>query len=226
MPRLRNERHESFCRHYVSSWDWRKAGAAVGYAVTSSDVLACEPQIRYRVAELSDALLKSADITAQRVMLELARVGFSDIRKIVDDAGQLRAISDLDDDIAAAISGIEVETRYEQEMVQDLATGEMVRRALPVVTTKIKKSDKVAALNILAKHFKLVGDDGDGVNALASALSDRLIAARKRIEGVNYADVIDNHAPRLGSNDGGAVSESGDGDRADAQRQRDDRREP
>ncbi len=35
--------------------------------------------------------LKAADITAQRVLLELARVGFSDIRKIVDADGRLQA---------------------------------------------------------------------------------------------------------------------------------------
>jgi phage terminase small subunit len=226
VPRLSNDRQEVYCRHYVSSWNSRQAGAAAGYTVRSAELVAQEPRVRNRILELTDTLLKSADITAQRVMLELARVGFSDIRKIVDAKGQLRAIADLDDDIAAAISGIEVETRYEQELVQDLATGEMTRRALPVVTTKIKKSDKVAALNILAKHFKLVGDDGDGVNALASALSDRLIAARKRIQEIDHARTIDNYAPRLESNDGAAVPESGDGDRADAQRQRDDWREP
>jgi phage terminase small subunit len=226
MPRLSNDRHEAFARHYVNNWSARESGDAVGYTMRTAELLACEPHIRQRITELTESMLKAADITAQRVMLELARVGFSDIRKIVDANGQLRAVSDLDDDIAAAISGIEVETRYEQELVQDLATGEMVRRALPVVTTKIKKSDKVAALNILAKHFKLVGDDGDGVNALASALSDRLIAARKRIQEIEHASTIDNDAPRLESSHGGAVPESGDGDRADPARQRADGREP
>ena len=48
--------------------------------------------------------LKAADITAQRVLLELARVGFSDIRKIVDADGRLKALIDLDDDTAAARS--------------------------------------------------------------------------------------------------------------------------
>ena len=33
-----------------------------------------------------------------------------------------------------------------------------------------------------AKHFKIIGEEGDGVNALASALANRLDSARRRIE--------------------------------------------
>ncbi len=36
-------------------------------------------------------------------------------------------------------------------------------------------------MTLLAKHYKIVGDEGDGVNALASALADRLKMARNRV---------------------------------------------
>ncbi len=136
-----------------------------------------------------------------------------------------KQLIDLDDDTAAAISGIEVESRIESEMVEDLATGEMVKRMSPVITTKIKKSDKVAALNILAKHFKLVGDEGDGVNALASALADRLQSARRRVvnsQEIEDARIIDNDPAPVLQRGGEGVSQPRDGDRADPEGLRND----
>lgn len=49
--------------------------------------------------------------------------------------------------------------------------------------SKIRRADKMAALTLLAKHFKLVGDEDEGVNKLAGALADRLNAARQRVPG-------------------------------------------
>ena len=226
MPRLANEKREAFCRHYAASWDIGTAARAAGYKEQTGRMLACEPDVAYRISELSEMLLKKQDITAERVMLELARVGFSDIRKIVGSDGRLLPLTELDDDIAASIAGVEVEHRMEAE--KDLATGET--RFTPVVTTKIKKSDKVAALNILAKHFKLVGDEGDGVNALASALADRLNTAKRvphvprviNSEEIEDATYRTNHVQPgdVGERrQGEAVPQPGDRDRPDAARE-------
>lgn len=225
MPRLANEKREAFCRHYVASWDIGTAARAAGYKEQTGRMLACEPDVAYRISELSEMLLKKQDITAERVMLELARVGFSDIRKIVGSDGRLLPLTELDDDIAASIAGVEVEHRMEAE--KDLATGET--RFTPVVTTKIKKSDKVAALNILAKHFKLVGDEGDGVNALASALADRLNTAKRvqvprviNSEEIEDATYRTNHVQPGHAGErrqGEAVPQPGDRDRPDAARE-------
>ncbi len=78
----------------------------------------------------------------------------------------------LDDDTAGCISAIEVETR----MVGPVGNQQAV------TTRKIKRYDKNVALTTLAKHYKIVGDEGDGVSALASALADRLKTARKRAD--------------------------------------------
>jgi hypothetical protein len=46
-------------------------------------------------------------------------------------------------------------------------------------------------VTLLAKHYKIVGDEGDGVSALASALADRLKTARRRTEDTEPVRVID-----------------------------------
>lgn len=142
-----------------------------------------ESAVRERIAELSETQLQASDITATRVMLELGRIAFSDVRKVFREDGQLIPVHELDDDAAAAIQGIEHETHVlvgRKEL--NLATGEMEPTVTQVRTTKIKRANKDAALQTLAKHFKLIGDEGDGVNALANALADRLKTARKRVE--------------------------------------------
>ena len=50
----------------------------------------------------------STEITADRVLKEIARPAFLDIRKAFNADGSLKPIHDLDDDTAAAIAGLEV----------------------------------------------------------------------------------------------------------------------
>lgn len=184
MPRLANEQYEAFARRYVQHWNAGRAAMQAGYERTYSSKLFAIPEIAARVRELSENMLKASDITAARVMLELGRVAFADIRQVFAADGSLIPIHELSDDAAASIAGIEHDTKFEttNELELDLATGEMVKvkRRIETRTAKIKRFNKDAALGTLAKHFKIVGDEGDGVNALASALADRLKTARKR----------------------------------------------
>lgn len=197
MPRLANESYEQFARAYVQSGaNGSAALRAVGYADAPSNRarLLQMPQIAARIAELSENMLSAADISAQRVMLELGRIAFSDIRRCFNAAGELIPIHDMDVDAAAAITGIEHETHVKLgRKVLNLATGEMEPEIIHVRTAKIKRANKDAALQTLAKHFKLIGDEGDGVNALANALADRLKTARRRVDLVERVDDTPDH---------------------------------
>ena len=176
------ERNETFCHHYVRTWNARTAADAAGLSHLTGRTLLQKPKIQARIRELNAAMLKASDITAQRVMLELARVAFGDIRGIVDESGRLKPIRELDDDTAAVVAGIELETRYERDGTEtDLATGEERPRMIAVQTAKIKRYDKNPALSILARHFKIVDNEGDGLNALANVLAERLQDARRRV---------------------------------------------
>jgi hypothetical protein len=148
-------------------------------------------------------LLKASDITAKRVMLELGRVAFSDVRKLYRPDGSMTPIHELDDDTAAAIAGLEFEERMEKETREevDLVTGEVtqVKDWKPVRTVKVKRFGKDAALTTLAKHFKIIGDEADGVNALANALAGRLQGARSRVPMVDEVPADEQHQ-RVGVN--------------------------
>lgn len=159
MPVLDNIKYEAFARKYVELKDAKAAATAIGIEAEDLGVaghyLLHRPEVTARVKELTNKLMKSTDISAHRIMLELARLSVSDIRKFYAEDGTQKAVNELDDDAAACVKGFDRNGRFQFH-------------------------DKNPALNTLAKHFKIVGDEGDGVNALASALADRLKTARKR----------------------------------------------
>lgn len=130
-----------------------------------------DPRVQARAQELIRTKFERKNITGDRVMTELARLAFASAKDMFDPkTGEMLSIHDMDDDTAATVIGFDVEERVEGR--GDSATTYKVK--------KVRRGDKLGALTILAKHFKLVNDN-DGVNALAGALADRLNAAKKRI---------------------------------------------
>lgn len=100
------------------------------------------------------------EITSDKVLHELARLGFSDLRKLFNDNGSLRPISEIDDDTAACISSVEVVTRPSGSVDAD------GNREVEYVH-KIRMWDKNSALEKIGKHLvmftdktRLEGEDG------------------------------------------------------------------
>ncbi len=175
MPELSDPRAETFAQEYARTRNGPASALAAGYPPGyRHDKISSRTDIAARIQEIWQAQFDEANITPERVMRELERIAFQDIRPIFDSEGNLKPIHELDDDVAATIASVDVETRWEGKGDD----------AVPVFTKKVRRVDKMAALSILARHFKIVGDDNDGVNALANALADRLKAARQRSFGI------------------------------------------
>jgi len=181
MPQLEDPKREAFAIAYSETRNGPLALIRAGFpAGVRHDTLSRSKDITARIQELWETQFAEANITPERVMKELERIAFQDIRPIFDSDGNLKPIHQLDDDVAATIASVDVETRWEGKGDD----------AVPVYTKKVRRVDKMAALGILARHFKIVGDDNEGVNALASALADRLKAARGRAFGQPPAQPI------------------------------------
>lgn len=95
---------------------------------------------RYR-QELIRKQMTLADISTERTLLEIARVAYFDPRRMFDDRGNLIPVTQLDDDTAACIAGLDVERRTEGKG-EDAET---------YYVMKIKISNKVSALDLLTK---------------------------------------------------------------------------
>lgn len=114
------------------------------------------PNVALRIDHLRKLHLKRHEVTVDRVIAELAKLAFLDIRKAFDEAGNLKPIHELDDDTAAAIAGLEVEDLYEGRGDSREHVGRL---------HKVKLTDKKGALDSLARHLgqftdkvKLEGD--------------------------------------------------------------------
>ena len=140
MPVLNNTRHELYCRGVVEGKSSDQSYADAGFKPSRKNAsrLKTKEDIQARIKELQDRGLKRHDVTVDRIIEEYAKIGFSDIRKIFDEDGNLELPWALPDDIAGAISSFEFTTvQAGQGAVEHVA--------------KVKLLDKRSALADLGK---------------------------------------------------------------------------
>lgn len=147
------EKQKAFVREYLIDLNATQAAIRAGYSETTAGSIGHEnlkkPEIQNSIAEAKAKLAEASGITLERVQKEYARLAFLDIRKAFDEEGRLKSIHEMDDDTAAAISGLEVET---------LSEGKGADREVVGRLHKIKLSDKRAALDSITKLFGWVID--------------------------------------------------------------------
>lgn len=152
MTILTNARHEAFAQGVARGLTADQAYEAAGYKPNRHNAarLKTNEHIASRIEEIVSAGAAIAEIDVARTLKELVRLGTSDIRKLFDANGQLRAIHDMDDDTAAAISAIEV-------VAKPGLPDEDGNRDVEYVH-KIKLWDKNSALEKIGKHLGMYLD--------------------------------------------------------------------
>ena len=115
-----------------------------------------KPIIRSAVDKGLEEQQKRCEVTADKVIKEISRLAFFDPRKLFDADWRLKPLSELDDDTAAAIGGIDIS---KLKAVDSEAS-------FQEVVTKLKIWDKNAALEKLAKHFGLFAEDNKQHNTV------------------------------------------------------------
>lgn len=106
------------------------------------------PIVQEILAESAERLTESADVTQAMVLNELRKLAFFDIRNLYDDAGNPKSIGELDDDTAAAITGLDAVNIGNS----DSGIGSVL---------KYKLADKKGALELFGKHLKLWTDKSE-----------------------------------------------------------------
>jgi len=141
-----NARQVRFVEEYLVDFNATQAAIRAGYSKrTASEQgydLLRKPQIAEAIQAKQRELSAKTGITVERVVQELARLAFSDVRKLFNPDGSLRPVHELDDEAAAAIASIEVEAPTERS---------------PVWSKKIKVWDKRGSLEALLKHLGAEG---------------------------------------------------------------------
>ena len=126
-------------------------GVAEGAATEASRALK-HPKVQLKLSSSRRELSRRIAVSQERVLTELARHGFSDIRRFVRPDGQLIPLVELSEAEAAAVS------EYTVKQVGTELDGD--GNPQPIYETKIKLVPKGPALDGLAKHLGLYADAG------------------------------------------------------------------
>lgn len=150
----RSHREQLFVLEYVKDRDGAAAMRRMGFRGKRPDCasykLLQKPSVKRQIDRLLAHQIQRSKISTERVLEELRRVAFSDVRALVDQEGRIRPLHELDDENAAQISSIEVEELYESEFEDGPKRRVNVGRV-----TKLKRWEKIRALELLGRHLKL-----------------------------------------------------------------------
>jgi phage terminase small subunit len=100
--------------------------------------------------------IQASDLTPERIMRELARIGLLDIRRLYDENGDIRPLHTLGDDEAAAISSIESTTSRSLEPGSSENPDD--QKTIERTLKKLKVHDKLSALTLAMRHHGMLND--------------------------------------------------------------------
>lgn len=160
-------KQERFVAEYLVDLNATQAAIRAGYSVSSASEQGYEnlrkPQIQAAVTEARQKQSERIGISSDRALTEIARLAFFDPRKLLNADGSPKSVSELDDDTAAAVAGMEVTEEFRGSGEDRVFVGSV---------KKYKFADKNAALEKLAKHFGLYErDNHQKTDALTEVLN-------------------------------------------------------
>jgi phage terminase small subunit len=160
-----------FVAEYLVDLNGKQAAIRAGYTVRRAEVTASELLANRKVSEevalAMQARQQRTEITQDRVLKELGRIAFFDIRRLYKADGSLKAAHELDEDTAAALSSVEVfeeigPAEADVELEAQPHGGELKRqqgrRALLGYTKKVKVFDKNSSLTLAMRHLGMLKD--------------------------------------------------------------------
>ena len=150
------EKQKRFCDEYLIDFNATRAYKTVYYTCKKDDTaranssrLLTKANIQEYIQNKVQELQNNNKITKQKIIDELAKIAFADIRNFYNDNGALKNIKDLDDDAAGAILSVETFEEHSGYGADKEKIGD---------TKKIKLSDKKGALELLGKHLGIFKD--------------------------------------------------------------------
>lgn len=139
-----------FCKEYLIDKNATRASVEAGYSKKTAEVQGSRMLRNVKVKEYIDTelekMMNKLDISADRVMQELANIAFFDIRNIFDSNDNIQQIKDLDESTARAIGSV----KFKQEKTDGENFAE---------TMEVKANDKLRALDMLMKNMGMYESD-------------------------------------------------------------------
>ena len=150
MGPLKHQKHERFCQEYLIDLNATQAYLRTGYkpqkdesAAESASRLLRTVKVRARIDELMAERSKRTGVTADRVVRELARIGFVNATDVINMA-DATVKTDAEADDVAAIASVKVKETFGD---------------YPSIEREVKLYDKLKALEMLGRHLGMFQDN-------------------------------------------------------------------
>jgi len=175
MPVLQHPKHELFAQEVAKGTALEKAYALAGYKPDPKNAarLTKNDAVRTRIDELLTLAAEKAGVTIEKIVTELAKIGFSDIRKIVK-WGEGIAVEDDDGNVRVA-NGVSL---IGSDGVDDETAAAIAEVSQTKDGLKVKLHDKRAALVDLGRHMgmfkekvELTGPYGGPVETISTVMT-------------------------------------------------------
>jgi phage terminase small subunit len=170
----------TFVEQYLLDLNATQAAIRAGYSTKTAGQIGEKLLKKAEIESAIDALKAERSartmIGADRVLIELAKIAFGDVRAIFNADGTMKPLSEISDEAAAMIAALEVSEIRDRDGV------------VIGYNKKIRLSDKLRALELLGRHVGLFDQkitvDGDKENPLTVLI--------KSIQGSSFNPVIIN----------------------------------
>ena len=166
------QRYREFAQQYIADFNavaalrrcnWFKKAKRDGEVISSGELLA-DLQVQTYIRELVEERRRRLDISTDAVLLEQARIGFSDVRNYwewTSEGIRIKNSGLIDEDASRAIESLEVTER-------ELVSGITIKK------TRIKLHNKATALESLAKHLGMYTEQHEIMHTMGNGLSGLL----------------------------------------------------
>ena len=152
-------RRQRFVEEYLIDLNATQAATRAGYSPKTANEqgarLLANVSVRSALANAMNARERRTHITQDRVLQELSRIAFFDIRRLYNTDGSLKAIHTLDDEAAAVLAAVDVVEMQGGAKV-DADGGSL--SYIPMYTKKAKVFDKGTALTLAMRHLGMLQD--------------------------------------------------------------------
>lgn len=148
-----NEKQERFCLEYLADLNATQAAIRAGYSRKTAGAignkLLKKVEIQVKVSELQQERAKRTEVTVDRVVEELAKIAFADLKHFVHWTEHGVEIHDSEDVDGAVLSEVS-----ETVSVQVFPNGGESEKRMK----RVKLHDKMKALEMLGRHLSMFKD--------------------------------------------------------------------
>lgn len=148
-----NPKQRLFVNEYVKSRNATAAAKRAGYskktAHSQGPRLLENVEIKAAIDNFLNRATEKAELSVASVLAELKKVGFAKLAHAFGPDGALLPLDQMPEDTQAALAGVESDEIFVGRGATKMQIGH---------TRKVKMVDKIRALELIGKHFKMFTD--------------------------------------------------------------------